>query len=58
MRCALACCAGGLNSIPAVGLSSNIQMIFLPHRSKVVVKNGTKHNNWCDQAFPEYRKKS
>ena len=39
MDSALACCAGGLGLIPAVGIvwsRSNIQMIFLPLLSKVL----------------------
>ena len=59
---ALACCAGGLGSIPDVGMvgsSCNTKIIFVPLWSKVVimVNNGTRHNNWCDLAFPECREK-
>ena len=56
MDSTLACCAGGLGLIPAVGKS--IKMCkksggFSPSRHKVVGhKNGAKHNNLRDLASP------
>ena len=57
MDSALACCAGGPGSIPAVGIVElQYSDDFSPSRSKVV-GYGTRLDNWHDLAFPECREK-
>ena len=53
MDSALACCAGGPGSIPAIGIVElQYSDDFSPSRSNVV-GYGTRLDNWHDLAFPE-----